>query len=245
MKPEITYDNLRLFAYVNDAIVTHPIRGIMINFFGLGDQSRYSTDPEYAKYFASRGILYVFPYNDPWNWMNASAVSLTDAILDVLFERYHLPGNLPIVSSGWSMGGQCALTYPLYAARKPVACVANCPVCDTLFHYMERDDLPRTFLGALSSYDGSLREGLKSISPLHLLDCMPRINYHIFHCEEDKAVNIDAHSRRLVSEMRSRGFSVTFDTVPQRGHCDLTKEAFLKFDEYIVNEILSHSPVLS
>ena len=57
--------------------------------------------------------------------------------------------NIPVVSTGGSMGGQSALVYCAYSKRTPVACVANCPVCDTVFHFTERPDLPRTLYSAV------------------------------------------------------------------------------------------------
>lgn len=43
--------------------------------------------------------------------MNHQTVRFVDEIIDVLFDTYHLPEGTAIVSSGGSMGGQCALTY--------------------------------------------------------------------------------------------------------------------------------------
>ncbi len=37
-----------------------------------------------------------------------------------VFAKYHLSENLPIVSSGGSMGGQSALVYAKYAKRTPI-----------------------------------------------------------------------------------------------------------------------------
>lgn len=148
-------------------------------------------------FYAEKGILYVEPYNNPWAWMNNQAVKYTDEIIDVLIEKYALDENIPIVSTGLSMGGQSALVYTAKAKRIPVACVANCPVCDVVYHFTERKDLPRTLYSSLFNEAGTLEDALKSISPLHLIDKMPNVKYHIFHCDEDKSVNIDAHSKKL------------------------------------------------
>lgn len=239
MEKIMTFETLRSFAYVNDAVCQKPIRGIVIAFFGLGNQTRHATDIIEGEYYGEKGILYVYPYNNPWHWMNKQGVDYTDEIIDVLFEQFDLPENTPIVASGGSMGGQSALTYMPYAKRTPVACVVNCPVCDTVFHFTERDDLPRTLYSAVYGFDGTLEEGLKSISPLHLVDKMPDAQYYIFHCTEDKAVNIDSHSRKFVAAMLAAGKRVTFDTVEGRGHCNLTLEMKMRYAEYIVNAILN------
>ncbi len=237
MEKIMTYETLRSFAYVNDAVVKQPIRGIVIAFFGLGNQTRHATDIVEGEYYGEKGILYVYPYNNPWNWMNKQGVDYTDEIMDVLFAHYNLPENTPIVSTGGSMGGQSALTYMPYAKRTPVACVVNCPVCDSVFHFTERDDLPRTFYSAVYGCEGTLEDGLKTISPLHLVDKMPDVKYHVFHCTEDKAVNIDSHSRKFVAAMQAAGKDITFDTVPDRGHCALPLAMKQLYAKYIVDAI--------
>ena len=237
MEKIITYENLRNFAYVNDKIVKTPIKGIALNFFGLGCQAMYWDDDKYAKFFAENGILWVVPYNNPWAWMNKQAVSYTDEILDVLIEKYNLV-DPKIVSSGGSMGGYSALMYTLNAKRTPVACVADCPVCDLVYHFTERVDLPRTIYSALYNENCSFDEALKNASPYHIAKKMPRVNYHIFHCNKDSAVNIDKHSRTFVEKMQELGFDITFDIVPDRDHCQLTPEAEEKYLNYCKDEIL-------
>ena len=238
MEKIITYENLRKFTYVNDQLIVGEIKGIAINFFGLGGMAMYNGgDILEGEYYAKKGILYVVPYNNPWAWMNMQAVKYTDEIIDVIFEHYNLPNDLPIVSTGGSMGGQSALVYMAYAKRTPVACVANCPVCDVVYHFTERVDLPRTLYSALANCDGTLEDGLKTISPLHLIDKLPRVKYHIFHCNRDDAVNIEKHSNTFVKALKENGFDITYDVVNQRGHCDLDYDNKLKYSEYIVKAI--------
>ena len=219
----ITFDNLRDFAYVNDRICSRPIRGIVLSFFGLNGRDMYAEDTPDGQYFAERGILYVVPYNNPWAWMNRQAVSYTDEILDVLFTQYDLPDALPVVSTGGSMGGLSALVYTMYAKRTPVACVANCPVCDLPYHFTERPDLPRTLYSAFWNYEGTMDEALRSASPLHLAERMPDAAYTLFHCTADKAVNKKMHSDRFVAEMKKH-HRISYIEVPDHGHCDLPPE---------------------
>lgn len=238
MEKIITFDTIRQFAYVNDNICKKPICGIVVAFFGLSATVMYHEDFPDAEFFAERGILHVVPYNNPWSWMNRQAVDYTDEILDVLIEHYALDKNLPVVSSGASMGGQSALVYTAYSAHKPIACVANCPVCDVVYHFTERFDLPRTLYSALYREPGTLEDALKSISPLHLASKMPPVEYHIFHCNQDKSVNIDAHSEKFVAEMRRLNHHITYDIVDGRGHGDLTPEMREKYMNYTVEHIL-------
>ena len=85
---------------------------------------------------------------------------------------------------------------------------------------------------------GTLEETLKSISPLHLTGKLPKISYHIFHCDNDMSVNISAHSEKLVSEFKKKNFDYTFDIVSNRGHCDLTLEMKRKCADYILKHIV-------
>ena len=240
----ITKETLDAFCYSNISHIKGKVSGICVSFRGLGAGAMISDDTEIAqlkptveraKKLADAGVVYFVPYLDPWNWLNAEAVATTDAIIDTIIYALSLPDDIPIISSGGSMGGMCALTYMLYARRTPSACVANCPVCDVPFHYTERDDLPRTFYHAYYNSGMPIEQALRSHSPLHLTDKMPDAKYYIFHCEEDRAVNIDAHSRALVRALEKAERCVTFHTVKDRGHCALTPEMTELYDRYIIN----------
>lgn len=226
MTPIMNADNLRNFAYTNEHLLKNAPRGIVADFFGLGCTSMFSDDSDFARRCAEKDVLYVFPYNNPWNWMNPQAIAYTDELLSVLAEKYHLPENYPLVTCGGSMGGHSSLTYTRYAAHTPVLCAANCPVCDLPYHYTERPDLPRTLYSAYCHEDGNIEDVLARFSPYHLAadNAMPDIRYVIFHCTADKAVNKEKHSDRFVAAMRENGRNVDYIPVPDRGHCDLTPE---------------------
>ena len=236
MEKIITPENLRLFAYSNHAICAKPIRGLVVSFFGLGAAFMYDEDPADAVEFAKAGILYVVPYQNPWAWQNRQNVDYTDEIIDVLMDAFQLPRDLPIVSSGGSMGGLSALVYMVYAKRTPLACVTNCPVCDLPYHYTERTDLPRTLYSAFYHYEGSLQEALQSASPIDLVEKMPEASYCIFHCTADQAVNKAMHSDRFV-EALGRRFPVEYYAVPDRGHCDLGEEMGSLYYQHIFDAI--------
>ncbi len=220
----INYDNLRSFAYSNDRICRKPIRGVVLAFFGLGRTLMFDEDTEDGRFYAANGIIYLEPYNNPWNWMNRQAIDLTDEVVGVIFRHYKLPAKTPVVASGGSMGGHGALVYTRYAKRTPAACVVDCPVCDLPLHYTERPDLPRSIFSAYSYLDGKMPGNLKVASPCHLAASMPKVPYVVFHCEKDKMVNIKAHSEKFVELMREAGADITFIRVPDRGHCSLTPE---------------------
>ena len=224
MKKVMTYETLRSFAYSNDRLVRGTIRGVALSFTGLGGQGMYDEDMEYGRALAEKGIVLLIPYVNPWNWMNEQAVRYTDEIIAVLKAHYALPDDLPVVSTGGSMGGQSALVYTRYAEKTPVACIANCPVCDMVFHYTERPDLPRTIYSAFGMDDSdTLEEAIARRSPLHLVDEMPDVRYVVFHCDADQAVNIDSHSEKFVQAMREK-HRIEYHVIPGRGHCQLDEE---------------------
>lgn len=236
MERIITYETLRNFAYSNDLLIKTDIKGIVIEFYGLGGMTMYNNDLPDGIEYAEKGIVYIIPYYNPWSWMNEAAVKLTDEIIEVIVNKYNLK-NVKIVSTGKSMGGLSSLVYSRYAKITPIACVANCPVCDLPYHFTERTDLPRTLYSAFFNYNMSLQEALKLNSPVHLVDEMPNIKYIIFHTEEDKAVNIDKHSKLFVSLMEKE-HDIKLITIPNRGHCDLSVYKLVEFRETILKSIL-------
>lgn len=239
MEKIITYEALRRFAYCNDKLIKGSIRGIVVEFRGLNNTSINDKDPADSLEYAEMGIVHLIPYNNPWCWMNAQAVSYTDELIAALCDHYGLGADVRIVSTGNSMGGLCCLTYCAYARITPVACVANCPVCDLVYHFTEREDLPRTLYSAFANYEGSMEEALRSASPLHLTKegRMPKIPYSIFHCGGDMSVNLDKHSVCLVEEMEKGGYDICLTKVPLRNHCNLSPEAWMAYRRAIVTAI--------
>ena len=237
MEKIINYENLRNFAYSNDKLIKGEIKGIVLDFYGLGGMTIHSSDPGDAIEYAQKGIVYIIPYYNPWCWMNRQAVRYVDEIVEVICKKYNLDKSVKVVSTGGSMGGLSALVYCAYAKITPCSCVTNCPVCDLVYHYTERPDLPRTLYSAFGEYEGTMEDALKSCSPFHLTDKMPRIPYTIFHCEEDKSVNLEKHSIRFVEEMKKAQHSIALNKVPFRRHCDLSAEARVEYMNTIINSI--------
>ena len=222
MNKIINYETIRSFAYVNDNVCKKPIRGVVVNFCGLNNKDMFDEDTNEGVYYGEEGVLYVHPYNNPWSWMNAQAVAYTDEIIDVIFEKYALPESTPVISMGNSMGGLASLVYTRYSKRTPVACISNCPVCDLVYHFTERPDLPRTIYSAFWNEEGELNDILKKYSPVHLAPEMPDAKYYIFHCDKDKSVNLASHSQKFVAAMNECGKGVELEIIPDRGHCKLT-----------------------
>ena len=236
---EFRYDEdcLNLNIYVPKNASGSPV---VLFFHGGGFNSGSNAEEPFRGFgLAEKGIIYLIPYINPWNWMNRQAVEYTDELIDALFAHYYLPESTPVVSTGGSMGGLCSLVYTKYAKRTPVACVANCPVCDLLFHYTERPDLPRTLYSAYGTYAAdTIEEAMATASPLHLADCMPDVKYTIFHCDADQAVNIHSHSEKFVEDMK-KSHDIEYIVVPGRGHCDLGDEFLPLYEKAAEDAILS------
>ncbi len=233
MKNIINYENFRYFAYSNDKLLKTDPKGICVEFWGLNVCGMQDEDNERAKKLAEAGIIFIIPYTNPWSWMNEKACERADVIIDMMAEHYGMK-DPQVVSTGGSMGGLCSIVFCHYSRHNVVACVSNCPVCDLPYHYTERPDLPHTLFDAFYECD-DLDAAMVAHSPLHLAAELPEIEYHIFHCDADQAVNIDKHSRRFIEAMKGR--NITFDVIPGRGHCQLTDDMVAKYDQFIIDAV--------
>ena len=254
MKKVINYENIRYFAYSNDKICVKPIKGIVFYFFGCGNQPDFKEDdmssspnscPD-GRELAEEGILLLIPYYNPWSWMNKRALDFTGEILSVLKNKYSLPDDIPLVSSGLSMGGLAALVYAKETKPAPAACVLDCPVCDLADFLAYRPyDAFRTVYSAFYSAGepGTLEDAYKKNSPLHCIDALPKIEYFIFQCEEDKHLRKETQSGVFVREMLRRGHTITYHTIPGRAHCDLPEDSGNLFREYIKSAILNRNSI--
>lgn len=237
MEKIITLETLHNFCYCNDKVCKRPIKGIVLTLNGLGFGNMYTEEGRTeSKFYDEHGIIQIVPYYNPWCWMNKQTVDFVDELIDVVIAGLNLPADIPIVSAGNSMGGLCSLTYTAYAKHTPSMTVANCPVCDLPYHYIERVDLPRTLYSAFGSYEGTMEDALRSASPVHLVDRMPDIEYLIYHCTADDQVNKQKHSDVFVEKMK-KAHRVEYIAVPDRGHCDLPEDVkadfYQKIDDFL------------
>ncbi|MGM9646622.1 MAG: alpha/beta hydrolase family protein [Eubacteriales bacterium] len=218
MRSPITAKNLRLFAYENGDLLKGAPRAVVLFFSGLGTSIMHDEPPAEARYYARQGILYVYPYNNPWAWMNRQAIDYTDALTDAVAKRYRLSETIPLIVTGNSMGGLSAMVYALYGKRSPVGCAVNCPVCDLPLFYRSHDFAPRTLHSAFWNEEGDFEEILQSRSPLHLADRLPVMDYHIFQGDSDQRVPRELHADRLVEALTGRGIHCTYDVIPGGTH---------------------------
>jgi alpha-beta hydrolase superfamily lysophospholipase len=205
------------FAWINIDYVKQPIAGVVLRFPGLGSVG-VKSDPDFFELeWGQSGALTVSPYQDPWGWMNPAVVHFIDDLVDATRLRHNLGTEVPLLSTGGSMGGHAALLYSMKSRHRVSACLALWPVCDLPFHYSERFDLPRTMHHAFGSY-GDIAAELEAHSPLHQVASMPDIPYLLIHGEMDQAVKKSAHSDPMVKAMQQRGLTVEYVERPRLGH---------------------------
>ena len=131
MKPVINADNLRYFAYCNGNACVRPVRGIAVEFKGLGNQEMIDGETERGLRFADQGLLYYVPYLNPWAWMNPQAVRQTDEILAVAEGTLGQMLSLSDRAGTERFAVSIALPDGVYAAevvtdsRKPIKFVLN------------------------------------------------------------------------------------------------------------------------
>lgn len=215
---ELIMNNPHDYAWIGNETVKSPIRRVILSFHGLGfNTMKKLADPTELEYAANGGLC-ITPYYGPWSWMNDIAVELVDTIIDGVFKKFSLPAETPIISTGGSMGGLSALIFCAKSKHKVTACYANCPVCDLPFHATERPDLPRTMYAAFAHYECGLDKAMELNSPVHQVNNLPDIPYLIVHGDQDKSVNKEKHSDKLIALMRNRGMSVEYIEVPGMEH---------------------------
>ena len=208
---------LKQTAAISDQITKGEIKGVALIFHGLGGMY----PPEYNAEelaWAENGWLLVFPFYGPWSWMNRQARRFVDEVVESVYLHYHLSDDIPLVSTGGSMGGMSALLYCRYGKKAPIACYAKYPVCDTKYHFSEREDLPRSMRSAFYGYQEDFDAVLEEHSPVCQIEYMPHIPYLILHGFDDKAVSKANHSDVLCKEMKEQGFEVSYTELENFGH---------------------------
>ena len=216
---EIDLKTAKEIAWIGDEYVKGPVKGVILTFHGLGAPGVKTELSEEEQVWADNGYLVIFPYYGPWSWMNRQARDMVDRVVEAVYAAYNLPGDVPLLTYGGSMGGFSAILYARYAKRPVTACVANCPVTDIKFHFTERPDLPRTFRGAYWGYDQTFEESMTEHNPMDQVAFMPDIPFFIMHITGDPAVNKKAHSDRFVSKMRENNKKLIYKEIDGEGHC--------------------------
>jgi dipeptidyl aminopeptidase/acylaminoacyl peptidase len=219
--------SIKQSAWVGDAWLKGPVRGLILAFHGLGFGGLKREPSTVELEWAHAGGLVVFPYYGPWSWMNREARAFVDDLVDSVYAAYRLPDEVPLFSTGGSMGGLSSLLYTRYARRPIAACEAIYPVCDLKAHFTERPDLPPTILSAFRGYTEDREALFAEHSPTAQVAGMPDIPYLVIHGDKDGAVNKAKHSDRFVAAMRKRKLDVEYIEVPGMDHGGPTPLAVL------------------
>lgn len=206
------------FAWIGGDHLRGSIKGVVLTFHGLGGGHKDAPTTQELEW-ARNGGLVVHPYYGPWAWMNRQARAMVDELVEAIYALHELKEEIPLFSTGGSMGGQGSLLYSRYSKRRISACFANCPACDLHFHFNERPDLPPTIRWAFQGYPEDLDSLLTEHSPLHQVAAMPDIPYRIIHGDKDPAVAKPNHSDKMVAAMRQRNLDVDYVEVAGMGHC--------------------------
>jgi dipeptidyl aminopeptidase/acylaminoacyl peptidase len=209
---------IKQVAWVGEEWLRGPIRGVVVWLHGLGYAEMKDLPSTEQLGWAQRGGLVVMPYYGPWCWMNRNARKFVDDVVDAVYKEYGLGDDVPLISTGGSMGGYSSLIYARYSRRPLAACLASCPVCDIRASYNERPDVPRTILYAFRGYAEDLESVFTEHCPIEQVPQMQDIPYLIVHGAEDVAVAKRLHSDPMVAAMRRRRMNVEYIEVPGMGH---------------------------
>ena len=229
MSPKPMYDdskwinpqNLLQFCNTNEAFLTLPVKGVVIELPGLGGGSclggsmEFSVyDSAYTRELGAKGILAAYLFPGPWSWGNKGAVRYNDAVVNAIARKYDLPASFPLVVCGGSMGGLGALLYAADTTLPLSGVAAACPCIDVIDRLDSDPSFPRTFLSAAFVYDLPLEDALKAISPLERIADLPNIPYLISNDGADE-VFPEAQCDAYIEKLRARGLTVEY--LPQPG----------------------------
>lgn len=233
-------DRIDIFAYHNLHLIKKPIRGIIYEFHGLGSRPRMTSDPDFAVRCAEKGILYLFPYYNPWSWMNDKTVHELDMISDILFDTQKLDKNTPIVYMGGSMGGHASLIYSYKSKYRPIAVAVNCPACNLPAMVYDRIEVYLSVWDSQFESPMDFDDAIRANDPISLADKLPVVPYLFISGDADTAVKIEENSDLLVPLLRDRGCDVRYLRIPEMKHCALSAEDMKTYQDFAVNAIITH-----
>ena len=240
----INKDTYLYYANTNEAHLSLPVKGIVVEFPGLGgssclggsiDRGSYSTP--YTMDFGRQGILCVYIFPGPWSWGNKGAVRIADAIVLALAEKYQLEEAFPLAVCGGSMGGLGTLNYAADSQFTVRIAAAACPCVDAMEQMYCNPDFPRTYICAVAGYDMELEDALKEISPLYRVSDMPKTSYFICSNGTDQYFP-QAQCDTYVEKLVQAGHTVEYHAQPNTTHGQFFPEVRQRLHQAIVDAIL-------
>ena len=245
----ITPQNTELFCNPNESLLQQPVRAIVLEFPGLGGGSCIGGSMDRGDYtilhapaLALHGVLLAYPFPGPWSWMNPGAVRYADLLVDALRAKHGLDENSPLVVTGGSMGGLGALIYTAASRHKVTACCAACPCVDVPKALAVKPDFPRTYLSAAMSIDAPLEEALRQFSPIHRVQELPDIPYHIMQDLDDELF-FEPDTDAFVAALRTRAAAVSYHKLPGCKHGEFTPEERCFFEAFLLKHAAGAPPV--
>ena len=239
MKKYINKDTVELFSRTNETLIKTKVKGIILEFPGLGGNSCLgglmelgTYDDEFAAKCAEVGIVLVYMFSGPWSWMNKGAVKMTDAVVDAIIDKYKLSKDVPISVCGGSMGGLGAIIYSIETKHKIMSCAAACPCVDVLDRYNCNPSFARTFIRAVADYDMAVEDALKTISPMHRVDDMRKIPYFIVNCCADE-IFPETQLDSYVETLNDKGYCVEYRKMPGKKHGEFVPEIKEELKEFV------------
>lgn len=242
MEPFISKENVNRFCSTNEKYLQGEIKKLVVEFPGFdgnsclgGNFNFQENDSGFAQVMGAQGILTVYVYTGPWNWMRDISVKTVDCIIESIIDKYDLPEDITIVAVGGSMGGLGALMYTAKGRYTVSACATSCPVCDLYalsvaekFHFF-----CASVYFAFADRLGSFEEVAKAHSPLYNVSNLPKIPYFMIICDADDVIPCDAHAYPMLEQMQAAGHSVETITGQGKGHCEHTIELLKPFEDFV------------
>ncbi len=238
----INEETIKLYANTNEEYLVGPVKGIVVEFPGLGGGSclggtmdRMTYHWYRAQEFAKNGIVLAYLFPGPWSWGNKGAVRMADGVVTAIAKKYNLGEDFPLVACGGSMGGMGCLLYAADSSYKVKAVAAACPGVDTLKAYDVLPDFPRTYFSAAAVYDMEMDEALKMISPVERIKDMPAIPYFICSDGEDECFP-EEQINSYVEALQGLGAQVEYIKQPDLKHGDFFPEVRNALHDFILKQ---------
>ena len=246
----INTENYLLFCNTNEQDLKLPLKGIVVEFPGLGggsclggglmDLRPYDGDGRLTSDKSNNGILIAYLFPGPWSWGNKGAVRYADAVVSALAKKYNLEEGFPLVACGGSMGSVGALMYAAESKFSVCACAIACPITDVEGFISSEAGVPRTIISAAAGYDMPLQEAIHSFSPIHRVKDMPAISYYISSDGNDLQFAY-AQCDEFIEKLRAGGADVEYHEQPGLDHGGFTPEVWWGTHEFIRDQILARS----
>ncbi len=237
----ISYENVREYAYTNADIVKKPVRGIYINFHGAGFTGTIDEDTPFAKALAEAGVAEIFPYGDRYCLMNEKLAEQVEYIVDIIRKELKAPDSVPVAFGGGSMGGLAALTFGVFSNIKPVCVLANCPNTDLYAREKLRPETAEQHRRAFRHTDLPWDTVLRIHSPRYLINRLPETDYLFLSGDNDPVPGLSRDTEILARLLKKRGDRVAFYSGPI-GHCNATEEMTLAWNRFLYEHLGVDAP---